>query len=78
MGKDDYITLFEGMILSSFRSVHLQRLMDAIVIVVLEVLLDNATEMCFPEDDDPNGALSADAAIDSLPVSILPRVARSS
>lgn len=36
--------------------------MDAITIVILEVLYENASEMRFTEDDDPVLTLSADAS----------------
>ncbi len=75
MGNGDHITLFEGMILPSFRSVHLQRLMDAVAIVVLEVFLQNPTEMGFTEDDDPVQTSSPDTAVESLGIGILPGAA---
>ncbi len=52
----------------SFWHVHLKRLMDAVVIVVLEVFLQNPTEMRFAEDDDPGQTLSADTAVYPLEV----------
>ena len=63
MGNGDYVTLFEGLILPSLWRVLLKRLMGAIVIVVLEVFLQNPTEMRFAEDDDPVQTLSADTAV---------------
>ena len=72
MGNGNYNALFKGLILPPFRRVHLQRLVDAIVIVVLEVLPQNPTEMPFTEDDDPVQTLSTDAAVESLRIWILP------
>jgi len=47
--------------------------MDAIAIVILEVLHQNASEMPFTEDDDPVQTLSADATVQPFRVGILPR-----
>ena len=46
--------------------------MDAVSIVILEAIFKNPTEMPFTEDDDPGQVLSANAAIESLKVWILP------
>ena len=52
MRNGDHVTLFDGLIHPSLWCVHLQRLMDAIVIVVFKILLQNSMEMRFAEDDD--------------------------
>ncbi len=72
MRESDHIALFDGLILPSFWRVHLQRLIDAVVIVVLEVFLQNPTEMRFAEDDDSVQTFSPDTAVESLGIWILP------
>ena len=77
MRNGDYIALFDGLIHPSLWRVHLQRLMDAVAIVVLEVFLQNPMEMGFTEDDDPVQTFSADTAVESLGIWILPGAAMS-
>ena len=59
----DQIALFGRLNFPSLWRVHLQGLMDAVVIVVLEVLLQNPTEMSFAEDDNLVQTFSADTAV---------------
>ena len=49
--------------------------MDAVPIVVLEVILENSTQMSFAEDNDPIQAFAANAAVESFRVCVLPRAA---
>jgi len=72
MGNGDYITLFKGMNLPSFWRVHLQRLMDAIVIVVLKVRSENPFQVPFVENDDAVEALPADRSDQTFTIRILP------
>ena len=47
--------------------------MDAVTIVVLEVILENAAQMPFAKDDDVVQALAANTAVESFRIWILPR-----
>ncbi len=65
MGNGDHVALIEVLILPSLWHVHLERLMDAVVIVVLEIFLQNSTQMGFAKDDGPVETLSANTPVQS-------------
>ena len=52
VGNYSNFPVFAGLILSSFRCVHFQGLLDAEAVVKIKILLQDPPEVCFAEDDD--------------------------
>lgn len=76
MRNGSNLSFVDGLCRPFLWRVHLECLMDAVTIVVLEVLCQNPTQMSSIEDSDPVQTLSANAPFRSLRVRIQPGAMR--